>query len=737
MRMCPRAWGKVVLNAVSRWDADLNACDKNWKSSGQTGHSQFPFVEKLGNVPSAPIPPIFSASYNPVKVNLGPIMSRKPPRIHFVVFATAWGSAHGGINSFNRDFCSALAKCLNCAIACVVPSASVDEQKDASDEGVTLLPLGSTSAGKFDVQSASVASEIADFAEVRWWIGHDIVTGEFAAAVRDLSAKKGRLAVIMHQSYEAYAEVKHSIADPGKALRQKNLFEKADESFAVGPLLHKRLIDWSAKGHLIIPGLNIVEHRPAENALKVVVFGRLTKDNALIKGIELAGHSVAEAIKRARVARSSSIITDTLIKFIGTDPHDTYAKTIKHDIETHAGRPVNVSLIPFVSARDLIEHIKGANLSLMLSWHEGFGLTAWESIGAGMPLILSQNSGVYELLKDHGGRARGCVKSIEVLGSSSSAEPFQGSDLEAAASAVLDIARDIKAAIRDAEHLRNFLKEVGYTWESAALKFVHALGQETCLKTSFERPPSSPSRVEGKTQSVESKRQQHAQPKAGTKKTSAMIQKPQFTARPLMDMVTAAGLTAFYPSREYYDVFRSTSGIDAYVSTATTSIVMVSVNLMTGIPFHELCEALKNKLEESSLTVLISLLDFRKPWLMQTMAPALDLKPMSLGNNIVESLEKLWKMKNTLPSATQERFSIRVHQSIPFGSAIMLDHASSNGRIQIETKVPRVALRKSFAFEVGPSGASGFYNMLVSGYLNLISEGQEVDGALLLQRPRA
>jgi len=368
----------------------------------------------------------------------------------------------------------------------------------------------------------------------------------------------------------------------------------------------------------------------------------------------------------------------------------------------------------------------------MLSWHEGFGLAAWESIGAGIPLILSQNSGVYELLNDHGGMARGCVKSIEVLGSSSGAEPFQECDLQAATTAVLDIARDIKAAIRDADNLRNFLKEVGYTWESAALKFVHAVGQESCLKTVFDQPPSLPSSLEKKTQSARSDDQRKARPNRETKKKSAMVRKPQFISPPVMDMVTAAGLTAFYPSREYYNVFRSVSGIDAYVSTATTSIVMVSINLMTGIPFHELCEALKIKLESSnSLTVLISLLDFRKEWLMQTMAPALDLKPTSLASNIIESLEKLWKVKSACPHAMQERFSIRVHTSIPFGSAIMLDHASANGRIQIETKVPKVALRKSFAFEVGPSGASGFYNMLVSGYLNLISEGQEVDAALV------
>ena len=157
--------------------------------------------------------------------------------------------------------------------------------------------------------------------------------------------------------------------------------------------------------------------------------------------------------------------------------------------------------------------------------------------------------------------------------------------------------------------------------------------------------------------------------------------------------------------------FCSVSTIDAYVSTAQTSIVMVSVNLMaTGVPFDGLCEALRNKLESGRhFTVSISLLDYSKPWLMQAMAPALDVRPSALANDIFESLDKLWEyVKRGLPTTAQERFSIRVHQSIPFGSAILLDHASSNGRIQIETKVYKVALRKSFGFKLVRRGPVGF-----------------------------
>ena len=650
--------------------------------------------------------------------------------IRFVTFATAWGSAHGGINSFNRDFCCALAACLTCGVACIVPAASSEERGDAASQGVVLLPIGSDPKEAFDGGSATRVLALTDLTGVEYWIGHDIVTGEFAAKVMNLAAR-GQLAAIMHQSYEAYAEVKHAVADAGKALRQKDLFESAGKAFAVGPLLHKRLLDWSAKAQLIVPGLRCVEHRPAENALKVVVFGRLTEDNALIKGIELAGHAVAEAVKRARAAHSGSIAEDTLIKFIGTDPNDPYAAGIKSALEQRAGLPINVSLLPFLAAPDLLKHIKGANLSLMLSWHEGFGLAGWESIGAGIPLILSQRSGVYRLLDDLGGQARGCVKSIDVLGSSGPTEPFQESDLQAAASAVLDTTRNIRAAIRDADCLRKFLLDVGYTWESAARTFIKALEQDSQLKANLMETPTLPPKVKKKVKTRSSHVSSKNQPQQ-RHEIAGDDRARQGTVASVMDMVNAAGLTAFYPSREYYHVYRATHSIDEYVSTAQSSIVMVSVNLMTGVPFDGLCEALKHKLEDGSrFTVLISLLDFRKPWLMQAMGPALDMKPNALANDIFESLEKLWKMKTELPTATGKRFSIRLHHSIPLGSAILLDHANSSGRIQIETKVYKVSLRKSFAFEVGPSGASGFYNTLVSGYLNLIAEGQEVDAELM------
>jgi glycosyltransferase involved in cell wall biosynthesis len=656
-----------------------------------------------------------------------PAPSKKP--IRFVFFATAWGSTHGGINSFNRDFLPALVKYLGETVACVVPGASDEEKKDAKQNGVTLLPLGHLSHEQFDLGAASLVLKLADFSNVEYWIGHDIITGEFATSVKHLSGH-GKLAVIMHQSYEDYSAVKHIISDlSGKGRHQQDLFTAADKVFAIGPLLHARLLDWSLGAKLIIPGLRTLHHRPAENALRVIVVGRLSRDNALIKGIELAGHAVAAAVKVAFAARADSIAKHTHIRFIGAEPKDPYALDIKSAIEKRAGRPLNVSVIPFLPVPQLVKEIEGANLSLMLSWHEGFGLAGWEAIGAGIPLILSKNSGLFRLLENNGGPALGCVKAIDVLGSSKSTEPFQEHDVEAASNAVLEITGNIKRAINDAAYLRNFMLELGYTWESAAQNFITALEEPSRLVTAV-RSMAAPKRNVQKIKATA--KLQSGSRQRGIRNGNSRKRQSQNVEYSVADMVAAGGMTAFYPSREYYSVYRTSSSIDAYVSTAKKSIIMISINLMTGVPFDGLCDALNHKLRSvNDFSVTISLLDPRKSWLMQSMSPVLDKEPTALADSIVESLSKLWKLKQELGGPVRERFSIRVHHAIPFGSAILLDHAATEGRIQIETKVYKVALRKSFAFEIGSSGSSGLYNTLVSGYLNLVNEGTEVDANML------
>lgn len=195
------------------------------------------------------------------------------------------------------------------------------------------------------------------------------------------------------------------------------------------------------------------------------------------------------------------------------------------------------------------------------------------------------------------------------------------------------------------------------------------------------------------------------------------------------ELVEATGLTAFYPTRKYYTHRKSAASIDSYVNTARKSVFLISINLMTGMPFAGLCQILKEKLEApySNFSATISLLNPHKSDLIYAISPALDKTNDQLFQSIKETIDNLVIFRSKLAVEAQKRFDLRVHNAIPFGSAIMIDHREENGRIQIETKPYKAKLDHSFAFEVSACGESGFYVNLRTGYEELLKDGSSVE----------
>lgn len=198
-------------------------------------------------------------------------------------------------------------------------------------------------------------------------------------------------------------------------------------------------------------------------------------------------------------------------------------------------------------------------------------------------------------------------------------------------------------------------------------------------------------------------------------------------SRSVVPGILDAGLTAFYPSRDYYSRFRhGADTIDRYVSTAEKTAVLVSINLMTGIPFHDLCLALERKLAAPAWTVTISLLDPRRMDLMRAIAPVLSEEAEELSRNIQKRIRELLRFRSSLPEGGRARLSLRVHGAVPFGSAILLDHKEPTGSIQIETKPYRAGVQKSFAFEVKRRGPADLYEVLTASYEALLADGEVV-----------
>lgn len=192
----------------------------------------------------------------------------------------------------------------------------------------------------------------------------------------------------------------------------------------------------------------------------------------------------------------------------------------------------------------------------------------------------------------------------------------------------------------------------------------------------------------------------------------------------LNEQINAVGLSGFFSSRDDYNTYRSYApSIDRYIDTALSSIVLVSITLTTGIQIDNISAVIQEKLhKDPDFKVTISLLNPFQDELYKTLEPVFETDYLTLQGRTKDALKRLKSLKDSLSDAEQKRFFIKVHKTLPFGSAIILDGDQEQGKIQIETKPYKVGMRKSFAFEIVNNG-SPFYETIKSSYYNLIEDG--------------
>lgn len=404
-----------------------------------------------------------------------------------VFLATAWGRKHGGINVVNVELATAVAAVLGESgkVVCVVPSATSVEVAAAAAANVVLVGLGlpSTSSGTFEEgwgELAVLALRNSGITEVDWIIGHDAISGAAANALRS-SGLRASSAVICHMSYSDYQGVKHdSFADAEKRIsEQKSILGAANVRFAVGPLLRRRASDLTdCEVHQLIPGLSDIKTRPHRNQLVALGFGRFEAINDRIKQIRLTAEGLAEACRRAHAPGGPTILKDNpQLKLVGVSNDESESTNLRAAMKARAGRIINLRALPYQeNQQSLFEEIAGSSAAFMLSWHEGFGLTGWEAIAAGIPLVVSRQSGLFEFLYEVG--LAGCVSSVDVAGDfgEDDSPNFTDDDRTRVADAVLHLAANLANARKTATRLRSALVGDDITWTSAARSFLQHLG---------------------------------------------------------------------------------------------------------------------------------------------------------------------------------------------------------------------------------------------------------------------
>lgn len=417
----------------------------------------------------------------------------KHKMIVFAFIADGWGAVSGGINCFNYDLARACARLKKAdqhtKICCVVPDLTPEEQNEMRKNGMIPITL---STGAFHSPEAVqlISSAIQKERELQRYypdkcnmfcIGHDIYTGNLSKQLADTCG--GWNIVFHHMDYSSY----YLLGEPNvssyneKTKEQNNVLRSADLICAVGPILLQSAQDISRSTCVdkcveVFPGLATFEALPTPpNRFNPIVFGRVEKGKQAIKQIPLAIDAFALAIS---MDKDTPVINNNpTLLIVGYEDGDPDA--LKNEVcrlqektEEIAGRICNVVPRTYTNNRaELGEWLRDASVAMMLSFHEGFGLVGYEAIAAGIPLILSKNTGLYEFLKreqlDH------LVYPVQIAGSNL-ADKYSKDDLKAVAKTLRDIRQNEAEYKKKALDLRNTLlsKKKRYSWEAVADRFI-------------------------------------------------------------------------------------------------------------------------------------------------------------------------------------------------------------------------------------------------------------------------
>lgn len=407
---------------------------------------------------------------------------------HAFFLATRWGRREGGLNVFNTGLTNGAAEVLKGAGRCYcLTEGAHNRSAQGSVQLLTYEDRASPERTAEQICRAISESGETDTEVDVVIIGHDVHTGQLAIECTRLVGQRFRCgsAVVRHMHYRQYGGEKGVAAADleAKAIVQEEIVDGADLVFAVGPLLTETTHGRSASGRSIvtlIPGAPRVTPK-AENpeaAWQIFMSGRLGAADDRIKNATLA----IEGLRAAYDARlqvsgpaSARMGPRGTLRLFGSEDNDAAVERLR----SRTGQFFDIVSHPYSEEEEAIfVALSDSHFAMMPSWHEGFGLTGWEAVCAGVPLICSRHSGLYQFLErsvwaQHPAVPKDSVFSVELVGRSPDGE-CRPEDIQSIATAILEFQRNAARAKAAALNLSEHLRE-HYTWAGCARTLIDAL----------------------------------------------------------------------------------------------------------------------------------------------------------------------------------------------------------------------------------------------------------------------
>ncbi|XP_044180813.1 uncharacterized protein LOC114963733 [Acropora millepora] len=325
----------------------------------------------------------------------GCLISNSSRKLKVTLLSSEWGSSKGGLSTINRELAIQLAKDDTVEVCMYLPTFN-DKDKKAADKFRVRLLKAEEKPGYDPIDwLASVPSDH----QMNVVIGHGIHLGRQVSHIKETHPECKWFQVV-HTDPEELAMFK-TYADPSAKGGKKHetevkLCQKADQVVAVGPKLADTCSHFCGMGKVLVltPGIfsefaDINQATEERRVFHVLVFGRGDSEDFQLKGYDIAAQAVAE-LKDEKEAFK--------LVFVGAPDRE-------EDQVKEMFLKGNILRRQLVVRRakereQLAQEFYGADLVIMPSRAEGFGLTALEALSAGLPVLVSANSGIGQALQE-------------------------------------------------------------------------------------------------------------------------------------------------------------------------------------------------------------------------------------------------------------------------------------------------------------------------------------------------
>ena len=313
--------------------------------------------------------------------------------VKVTILASEWGSRMGGLSTVNRELAIQLAKFPGVEVTFYLPKCCDENKREALRHGISIVEAERRPGYDDELDWLSFPPENLRISVV---VGHGVKLGKQAQFIR--KSHKCKWVQVVHTDPEKLGMHKcyeNPISKGGRKHHvEVELCHMADLVVGVGPKLteaYRKYLRWCKENQDVFeftPGVFAdfasVQQAPDERQHRsVLVFGRGDDEDFELKGFDIAAGSVAA-------------LPDTDLVFVGAP--DGKEQEIAKRLLDFGIPKARLTVRSFKDQEALKREFCEADLALMPSRTEGFGLTGLEALSAGLPVIVSKNSGFGEAL---------------------------------------------------------------------------------------------------------------------------------------------------------------------------------------------------------------------------------------------------------------------------------------------------------------------------------------------------